>query len=95
MSNAILTSWTSFVDLPSVGIVTKFTIETHSISTIWGGARYYVGEELINAAIAAVHNFVGENDDPRAALISSSLNFAPGGPLGPEALLLQLFYDGE
>lgn len=71
------------------GIVTKFSVKTHAIGKVWGGACTY--DTTYDAQIfAALHNFVANGaEDPKAAIIHSNLLLAGGIKLA----LINYFYD--
>lgn len=76
------------------GIVTEFVVQAYPRPPVWGGSRTYTGKR-IEEVLAAAYEFTAENkDDPKAAIIPATQHFAPGGDLGPDLLVLYVFYDG-
>ncbi|KAF3015843.1 hypothetical protein E8E14_005749 [Neopestalotiopsis sp. 37M] len=73
------------------GIVTKFTIETHPISQVWGGLRAYTDDHR-DELYAALHSFVPNNvNDQKAAVIFTDILAIDAVPL----IIVYYFYDGE
>jgi hypothetical protein len=57
--------------------------------------RTFTNKQKIDEVLAAAYEFTAENkDDPKAAIIPATQQFAPGDPLGIELLALYVFYDG-
>ncbi|KAM0232511.1 hypothetical protein ACHAP5_010683 [Fusarium lateritium] len=73
------------------GIVTQFTIRAYPIGKVWGGTRIYDGSQT-EELYKAMHEFIPySNEDPKAAIIVTSLIAIGGIKLN----LLFYFYDGE
>ncbi|SPJ84157.1 related to 6-hydroxy-d-nicotine oxidase [Fusarium torulosum] len=73
------------------GIVTQFTIKAYPIGKVWGGTRVY-DESKTEELYKAMHEFIPySNEDPKAAIIVTSLILTGGSKLN----LLFYFYDGE
>ncbi|KAF7317405.1 FAD-binding PCMH-type domain-containing protein [Mycena chlorophos] len=69
------------------GIVTKFTLQTHPQTQVWGGLITYTAN-VIPAVSAAIANFAANVSDPKAQIIPT-FNFLLGQP-GVSHLM---FYD--
>ncbi|WZH40712.1 LOW QUALITY PROTEIN: FAD-binding PCMH-type domain-containing protein [Fusarium acuminatum] len=73
------------------GIVTQFTVKAYPIGKVWGGTRVY-DESKTEELYKAMHKFIPySNEDPKAAIIVTSLILTGGSKLN----LLFYFYDGE
>jgi hypothetical protein len=71
--------------------VTQFTIKAYPIGKVWGGTRVY-DESKTEELYKAMHEFIPySNEDPKAAIIVTSLILTGGSKLN----LLFYFYDGE
>lgn len=76
--------------------MTEYAVRAYERPEVWGGSRVYLGKDKINEVLAAAYQFTAENeDDTKAAIIPATQVFAPGGELGPDFLLLYIFYDGS
>lgn len=71
------------------GIVTKFTIKTQPIGTVWGGYRIYDSSQQ-PAIIKALQAFVENPSDTKAAVIVNANQRAPIGKF----FQVFFFYDG-
>ncbi|KAF2397828.1 FAD-binding domain-containing protein [Trichodelitschia bisporula] len=70
------------------GITTKFTLTAYPIGKIWGGIRIFTQRD---PTFAALHDFIGGQKDPKAAIIFTTMS----NPLGGSLFLVFFFYDGE
>jgi hypothetical protein len=71
--------------------VTQFTIKAYPIGKVRGGTRVY-DESKTEELYKAMHEFIPySNEDPKAAIIVTSLILTGGSKLN----LLFYFYDGE
>ncbi|KAK0499152.1 FAD dependent oxidoreductase [Armillaria luteobubalina] len=71
------------------GIVTQFTMKTHPLGTVWGGAVSY-NISYISAFNAATVKYCSDVTDPKAAM---SMLYAYAS--GQESLTALMFYDGS
>ncbi|KAF9225356.1 FAD-binding domain-containing protein [Gyrodon lividus] len=70
------------------GIVTKFTLRTFPQSLVWGGTLI-MDDTGIDRLVDATQNFIENNHDPKAAIITSY-----GYLLGSQIAFSLIFYDG-
>ncbi|KAJ7581441.1 FAD dependent oxidoreductase [Mycena floridula] len=70
------------------GIVTRFTLKTHTQGQVWGGSVLF-SEDQTEAITEATAKFSATNTDPNAALILNYISFN-----GQRILGLEAFYDG-